>query len=450
MAMCHGALVGGEPLIDMLESPWVTFPVSQIRLNREMYAKEIEHRSEQQAHASGDIPSIKAGPQPKAWSLAKIQEWLMQHPIVDHRELTFLQATVEERKKIANEATKEEADENARLGSGNWNSTACLCLIYTLIDFDDIKQQFLKRMNLPPGWSSVENREQLRALNVWQKMADKWNDKSFEPETVAMPDACTEFSFSDIILHSEVADLTPASAEKVEDKWSSMVLEMNRCIANWQKSGQGDGGIDDADNVVDLEFGSLSNRSQHALGSRHQFFNGRQMYLLYLWVLLDRHGLLGSALQKLIVSVSATNGSNGVPSVVHGDDNDSLTENSTSQTKSKQNDDIVSLGRSIEQHGQSLVNVAKIEAGGKEKERVHQMKMELRSTLRQLGGEKRSLTIQYAAESQKKNKVVADVIKQQILEIEEDIKQNSEALEALESTPKKHNWMLESAIDGED
>ena len=63
------------------------------------------------------------------------------------------------------------------------------------------------------------------------------------------------------------------------------------------------------------------------------------------------------------------------------------------------------------------------------------MKMELRSTLRQLGGEKRSLTIQYATESQKKNKVVADVIKQQILEIEEDIKQNSEAPEALESTP---------------
>ena len=101
-------------------------------------------------------------------------------------------------------------------------------------------------MNLPPGRSSVENRDQLRASNVWQKMADKWNDKSFAPETVAMPEVHTEFSFSDVILHDEVADLTPATAEKVEDKWSSMILEMNRCIANWQKSGQGDGRIDDA------------------------------------------------------------------------------------------------------------------------------------------------------------------------------------------------------------
>jgi len=36
-----------------------------------------------------------------------------------------------------------------------------------------------------------------------------------------------------------------------------MVLEMNRCIANWQKSGQGEGGINDADNEVDQEFGIL-------------------------------------------------------------------------------------------------------------------------------------------------------------------------------------------------
>ena len=207
VAMCHGALVGNKPLIDMLESPWITFPVSQICPNREIYAKEIERHSEQQSHASGDAASIKAGPRPKAWALAKIQEWLKQHPIVDPHELAFLRTTVEERKKIADEARKEEADENAQLGSGNWNSTACFRLIHTLIDFDDIKQQFLKRMNLPPGRSSVENREQLRASSVWQKMADKWNDKSFAPETVAMPDVYTEFSFSDIILHSEVAHL---------------------------------------------------------------------------------------------------------------------------------------------------------------------------------------------------------------------------------------------------
>ena len=57
----------------------------------------------------------------------------------------------------------------------------------------------------------------------------------------------------------EVDELAPATMEKVEDKWSLMVLKMNQCIVNWQKSGQGDGGIDDTDDAVDFEFGSLSN-----------------------------------------------------------------------------------------------------------------------------------------------------------------------------------------------
>jgi hypothetical protein len=73
-------------------------------------------------------------------------------------------------------------------------------------------------------------------------------------------------------LHAEVADLTPAIIKKVEDKWSTMVLEMNCCIANWQKSGQGEGGINDADNEVDQEFHSLENCVQTALANRQNFF----------------------------------------------------------------------------------------------------------------------------------------------------------------------------------
>ena len=52
-----------------------------------------------------------------------------------------------------------------------------------------------------------------------------------------------------------------------------MILEMNRCIANWQKSGQGEGGIYDADNASDIEFGSLANHSQQELASRQNFFH---------------------------------------------------------------------------------------------------------------------------------------------------------------------------------
>ena len=126
--------------------------------------------------------------------------------------------------------------------------------------------------------------------DVWHLLAHKWNDKDFAPEIMSLPQLHTEFTLPDFILHSEVAALTPATANKIEDKWASMILEMNHCIANWQKSGQGEGGIEDIDNAEDQVFGSLANPCQHAIASHQSFFSDRQLYLLYLWEMLEWHG----------------------------------------------------------------------------------------------------------------------------------------------------------------
>jgi hypothetical protein len=150
-------------------------------------------------------------------------------------------------------------------------------LIHALVDHDKIKAKFLNCFNLPAGQFAVKNREPIHATNVWHLLADKWNDKDFEPETVSLPEVHSVFALSDINLHLEVADLTPATAENVEDKWSWMILEMNCCIANGQKSGEGEGGINGADNEHNHEFGSLANQSQHALASCQQFFKDRQL-----------------------------------------------------------------------------------------------------------------------------------------------------------------------------
>ena len=59
-------------------------------------------------------------------------------------------------------------------------------------------------------------------MDLWHLMADKWNDESFELETVTMQELHMDFTFLDIILHADVANMTPATAEKVEDKWSAV------------------------------------------------------------------------------------------------------------------------------------------------------------------------------------------------------------------------------------
>ena len=190
-----------------------------------------------------------------------------------------------------------------------------------------------------------------------------------------------------------------------------------------------------------------------------EFFQRSAVVSLYLWVLLDKHSLLGSALQKLNKSVLAADGASGVPSVIQSgvNDDDSL-DNSLTKSKSSK---LETLGKSIEKHGHSLVSVAKIEAKQQvtiaklqadehAKERRHQVQTELRSSLRQLAGEKRTLVIQYAAENQKKNKLVANAIMDQIEDIDAEMKKNSDELAALEATPKKSNRTPDSAIDGED
>jgi hypothetical protein len=378
VAMCHGLRDNGDDnnlVLDLTANPWKSLPVMQIRPSREFYANEVLRRCASMPAAASDDGGggkknkKKVGPRPKQWSLSKIQEWLEDHPILNSVDISFLKQEVASRKEVLEAARKEEEEDNARLvGAGNWNATACMRLIHALVDHDEIKAKFLNRLDLPAGRSAVENREQIRATNVWHLMANKWNDKNFEPETASMPEVHSEFALSDVILHIEVAHLTPATAEKVEDKWSSMILEMNRCIANWQKSGQGEGGINDADNVSDREFGSLSNRSSHALATRETYFKDRQLYLLYLWCMLDKYGLLGSALQKLNNSVSASNGAGGVPSVVRTVNKDAEDDGSASSSRSSTGNPttMASLGKSIEKHGQSLVAAARMETQDRE------------------------------------------------------------------------------------
>ena len=400
VTMCLGLRDGdGNPILSLNSAPWKDFALRQIRPSKDEYINEVIRRWNRE----NSSVSTKLPPRPRKWNLPKIQEHLENNPIVNLIDIEFVKREVSARKEVAEAAQKENDDDNARLSAGNWNSDACMRLIHALVDHDHLKAKFLNRLSIPTGRSSIENREQVRASDVWHLLADKWNDKTFEPETVAMPELHTDLSFSDIILYAEVAHMTPATAEKVEDKWSAMVLEMNRCIANWQKSGQGEGGIDDCDNEKDHEFGSLENRTQHALASRQSFFKDRQVYLLYLWEMLNRHDLLGSALQRLNNSVSSVNGSSGVPSVVRrNDEEDSLTNKSLASAGG--NSAIESLGKSIEKHGQSLVDIAKLDAKEKEmdrrekekdrrekeKERIHNIQAQLLNNLQKLKGEKRS------------------------------------------------------------
>ena len=135
-----------------------------------------------------------------------------------------------------------------------------------------------------------------------------------------------------------------------------MVLQLNRMISNWERSGQGDGGYTGCEEDDEVGEGV---HSHGALDQRKNFVIGTNTYHLYLWEMLEKHDLFGSSIQCLNASVSSGNGNAGVPSLIlgkhkYGDDDDSI----SSSRKSARKSEMETLSASINKHSKSFITAA--------------------------------------------------------------------------------------------
>ena len=162
-----------------------------------------------------------------------------------------------------------------------------------------------------------------------------WNSDQFNP--IAPASNC-HFDFVDAIdcSYEQVAGLSPAAPQKIEDIVASLRSDLLRIITRWEQSGQGEGGRDpqqegveevqqgddgddesfftsqatDDDSLVTRDnIGGLTGRPNRALQSRAAFLNGRPSYVLYFWEIADAHQLLQSSLQRLSNNTGACDAS---------------------------------------------------------------------------------------------------------------------------------------------
>lgn len=371
VAMCRGLLDGDKPLLDISVEPWASMKITTVKPTAKEYKEEIERRWQISVGAAG-IKQQKGKPRPKQWLMPKLLEWLDENPISDSADIGYLSRKVAEHKVIAEEAVtmkKISEDLLEKQWTGRW---PYLRMIHALVDHDDAKRLFLTRYDLDNGRLQVDNRNSTnkRAVTVWEVVSDWWNDSDFCPITECLPDLHTDFSSELTIDHSLVSSMSEASPEKCENKFSSMMVDLKRVIANWEKSGQGDGGVDvDEDDIGDGRFGSLQNRTRCALDCRHSFVKYQQSYLLYLWHMLDKHNLLISSLQRLDAKVASSNGATGVPSIVMED-----AEESSAGSKLTTAENFNRLSESIKSLSSSAMAMARMEAEEKEKDRKEKEK----------------------------------------------------------------------------
>lgn len=326
---------GGTLLLDVEKEPWSLIkPRTRIKPTVDDYRTEVKRRWQ------GFVSSLEKGnkdPRPKNWNTEKCVKWLHNHPVINSDEVTYLQEVVSARKKLEEEGAESQRQERELLEKNWTGETPYIRLIHCLIDHEDVREAFVTRHDLAPGRMGIENRNSIskRSKTVWELMAEKWNDPSFSTNTEAIN---IHFHFADsfTVEYSQVEELAKATPEKCKHKFQSMVNELNNCVHKWEKSGQGDGGdLADNDHVDgepldpdDEGYGSLKGRSQGALDCIQSFFEYNQLYLVYLWYMLDKYGLLGSSLQRLNEKFSSGDGASGVPSVfdMTGEDNETETD----------------------------------------------------------------------------------------------------------------------------
>ena len=471
----------GNALFNPSVLPWsAALRPSALKMSADELRKEVERRC-----ATLSVAGITASnaPRPKAWTVAKATEWLTENPIIGDKEVAFIRGTIAIRIEVAERAGRAAVTPTAssNSGGGSWiGKYPHLRLIHSIIDDNDIKRAYLARLNVPSGRMALENcnTPAARESNVWQMVANKWNDPRFLPITSLKPDTHSDFSLPIALSYESVSKLQPATVEKVEERWNAMILALKRGIQNWERSGQGDGGFteedeiggndkdedDDIDNGNIPQFGSLKQRPRRALDLRRNFFDGRATYLLYLWDMLEEHGLLESSIQQLHDGIGSGDGGTGVPSTIgakrkSSDDFSVMSSTKSSASKTPTNRSIV--GMSIEKHSESIIFLAKSVATVNEKnrqvareeqekrrleDRAQQERMrvdsrtnDIRARINSLRDNKRNMVMRIAEPGVANNKTVLDALLDAIKGIEDEIAENIEELNSLLSTPKKNN-----------
>ena len=445
----------GSPTFNPAVLPW---SAALRPTTLKMTANELRNEVIRRTAAAENVLNA---PRPKQWTVARSTDWLINNPIVAVDEVAFIQATIAHRIVVAERANivvqpDAPSDPPAASKGSKWiGKLPHLRLIHAIIDDVDIKAAYIRRLHVPSGRMTVENRRTAEAVasNVWHMVAEKWNNQSFVP-TTSVKDTHSDFALPISIPFDAICHFMPATPEKVEEKWNAMNLALKRQIQNWERSGQGDGGyteeVDDNNNCDDdmdednmITFGSLKGRPQRALDLRQNFFDCRNTYLLYLWDVLDEHDLVQSSMQQLLEGIGSGNGGTGVPSVIGGkrksDADDSLA--SSKKGKGRNNDDeaFAQLSDSIEKHSQSLVTAAKISASEQAKNRTQQAASEIHARIDSLRDSKRAMELRMTEPYIIDNQRSLDVIERAIKGIDDEIVMKTEQLNLMLATPTRNN-----------
>jgi len=187
-----------------------------------------------------------------------------------------------------------------------------LRLIHALSDNDDARLAFATVFN-------VKDRQALDSRNspghvvktVYDIIADYYNDETFNPWSTAYPRVHSEFAVPIDLTYESVKKFGDITPQKVKDKLAELRCRLNIMKINYDKSGQGEGGMNPGtnDNQDDYVPGGANDDRQNFLGQNPPT-------VLYLWEKLDHHDMYHTLMQKLDGDVALDGDTGAVPSIL--------------------------------------------------------------------------------------------------------------------------------------
>ena len=316
-----------KPLLDFNDDSFKNLKKKDIKPSLEHLRNEITRRS-----LLDDTPKK---PKPKGWNFSKCLQWLMQNPVTNADDVVFLEKKVAEVIQIAAAAADCQGDEDS---GKNWvGPLPYLCLIHCLLE-DDIHDKWIHR-NDPRSIQEIDARNsEVRVETAYEMIASRWNSTTFNPKTT-ISNCHYDFKEEHDVGHKACSEFARATAIKVKDKLARMKTDLTTIIQKWERSGQGDGGIeeekdDEEDNPeqfgdspqAKVDWGRSKGRTG-AFDCRDSFLAHHPSYLLYFWDVLDQTDLFNTTMNRLSDETGASS-PNEVPGIILTGRNSSKTNDS--------------------------------------------------------------------------------------------------------------------------
>ena len=137
-------------------------------------------------------------------------------------------------------------------------------------------------------------------LDVWETIAEKWNDDTYNPVSTKYKNLHKDFDEEIDLSHREMEGMGLLTGERAKSKFNKLKNGLLFVKANFEKSGNGDGALckvskgSEVDDEDEDEYEMIENGND--VGN---FLNGMTSAVLCLWMKADEYQLLNTVCQKL-------------------------------------------------------------------------------------------------------------------------------------------------------